>query len=121
MTTTALRFQPIFINDRLYGMGLESLGFCLKKYETILGAFVFMPNHWHGVLWREGGFYLSGFMRDFKRFTSVQIRRELVKVGRADGFELGVNESDRKSYKIWQHRFDVVAINTPQVLETKIN
>jgi putative transposase len=102
-------------------MGLESLKFYLSKYNVILSAFVFMPNHWHGVLFRVGGFDLSGFMRDFKRFTSVQIRKNLEMKEEAKPFETGVTKYGRLTYTIWKNRFDVVSIFSPDVLKTKVD
>jgi putative transposase len=119
VTTTAHNFNPIFLNDDLYQMGMKSLGFCLNKYGCSLCAFVFMPNHWHGILWKENGFDLSGFMRDFKRFTSVQIRKHLVKFELDQPFIVSERRSGRPEYRIWMNRFDVVAIKTLNVLLTK--
>jgi putative transposase len=60
-------------------------------------------------------------MRDFKKFTSGEIRRKL----EADEY-LSELESLRYKYrkqkiKVWQDRFDDVALYSRKVLETKLN
>ena len=121
LTTTAKDFMPIFINDDLFRKGVESLRFCLDKYHVLLCAFVFMPNHWHGILWKEGGFDLSGFMRDFKRFTSVQIRNTLRELGLDGNFIIRTKPSGCHNYQIWMSGFDAVAIRSSRVLKTKVD
>ncbi len=121
ITTTSHNFLPIFHSETDYEMGIDSLKFCSEKYNVLITAFVFMPNHWHGVLWQEGGFDVSGFMRDFKRFTSVQIRKQLIKRELEKPFITGKSKSDRKTYSIWKPRFDVVLIKSINMLKTKVN
>ena len=121
VTTTAHNFLPIFRNEKDYRTGVESLAFCVRKYSVRVAAFVFMPNHWHGVLWREGGFDISGFMRDFKRYTSVQIRNRLIQDEEAAPFVTGSSSTGRKTFKIWKNRYDLVAITSQDVYKTKVN
>jgi putative transposase len=121
VTTTAYNHLQIFRIAEDYHIGLDSLKFCLNKYGAILTAFVFMPNHWHGILWHEDKLDLSGFMRDFKRFTSVQLRRRMAQNGHESHFILSKSPEGRVRYRIWTGRFDVVAIVSRKVLEIKMN
>jgi len=78
-----------------------------------------MPTHWHGIIWREGGLDLSGFMRDFKRFTSVQLRKKLAQRNQESEFIISKSSDGHIRYRIWKERFDVVSITSDHILQVK--
>jgi putative transposase len=99
---------------------INSLIFCLKKYEADLIAYALMPNHIHLILFYNGKADVSGFMRDLKKYTSVKIRQLLEKDGRNETIEKLKYEKDGQKFKIWKERFDAVIIRHKNVLLTKV-
>jgi putative transposase len=80
----------------------EALTFRLQKTDSRLAAYVFMPSHLHFILFISGK-QLSGFMRDFKKYTAHKSLCGLC-----------------HTLKTWQDRFDRQAIWTQDVLLAKI-
>ncbi|MCF7811883.1 transposase [bacterium] len=75
----------------------------LEKYDAKLIGYVFMPSHIHLILDIDGA-KLSGFVRDFKKFTSQKSLKHL-----------------KSQPSLWQERYDKVVIVKHKVLETKLN
>lgn len=59
-------------------------------------------------------------MRDFKKFTSVEIRRQIEKDGRNKLLDELRYEKRQQKFRVWQHRFDDVVLYTRKVLEIKL-
>lgn len=79
-----------------------------------------MPNHIHLILFYNDKPEVSGFMRDFKKYTSVKIR-QLLQCEEQNGIvEKLKYEKAGQKYKVWQDRFDAVIIRHKNVLITKM-
>ena len=120
VTTTFNDWMPLFINDNYYLLVIDSLKFCLNKYKAEIIAYVLMPNHIHLVLFYTDKIDLSGFMRDFKKYTSSKIRQQLFKEGREKELEELRYIRYGQMFKIWKDRFDAVVIRNKNVLVTKM-
>jgi putative transposase len=59
-------------------------------------------------------------MRDFKKFTSGEIRRQIEKDGRYKLLEELRYEKRQQKFKVWQDRFDDVVLYTKKVMESKL-
>lgn len=98
----------------------ESLNNCCTKYHCSILGFVLMPSHIHIVLFFEGKPQCSEYMRDFKKYTSRQIRLKLQSEQYKDIVQQLEYEVNRQHYKVWQTRFDAVVIRYSSVLHTKL-
>lgn len=100
--TTSFDNQQKFGNKTgVYEALAESLNHRIKKTDSKLMAYVFMPSYIHRLLSIKGD-RLSGFMRDFKKFTAKKTIREIT-----------------GKRKVWQDRYDRQAIWSEKVLMTK--
>lgn len=81
-----------------------SLVFCATKYSALIAGYVLMPTHIHLVIFIQGS-KLSGFMRDFKKFTAQKVVKDL----------------KGKSSTVWMPRYDRLAIYSDNVLREKLN
>jgi len=102
LTTSFEGLKKLGDKGGVYEALAESLNFRIIQTSAQLIEYVFMPSHIHLLLAIDGG-YLSGFMRDFKKFTAQKTLRNLVGLG-----------------KIWQDRYDRQAIWSEKILRTKI-
>ena len=59
-------------------------------------------------------------MRDFKKFTSGEIRRQVEMDSRENILEKLKYEKGKQKFKVWQDRFDDVVLYTRKVLEVKL-
>ena len=119
ITTTFKDWKVILHNDTYFNIICESLDFVCKKYIVDIIGYVLMPNHIHLVNVFSKPETVSGFMRDFKKFTSGEIRRQLFKDNNIELLnELKVGKN---KYKIWMDRFDDYALRDVHSVHTKIN
>ena len=120
ITTTFKDWLPLFINEDYFSIVADSITFCLKKYDVLLIAYVFMPTHIHMVLFFNDKIDPSGFMRDLKKYTSAKIRNLLIADKRLDEIQNIRYKKYGQNYKVWMDRFDCVIIKSKKVLLTKI-
>jgi len=63
-------------------------------------------------------------MRDFKRYTSVEIRKQSQRENRKyllERFKCNAEFTKNQKYKVWMDRFDDLIITTQKVMGIKIN
>ena len=122
VTTTCNNWKHLFINDKYYDLICSSLKFVCEKYKADLLGYIIMPNHIHLIIYFKNETKLSDLMRDFKKFTSVQIRKMLEEDGYLEILEsLRENIKDKKQvFKVWNDRFDDVAIYNEETLKIKL-
>lgn len=97
----------------------ESINFVGLKYKADILGYVIMPNHLHAIVFFKEGNKLSELMRDFKKFTSFKIRKE-VEVLQENLLErIRIDKKDRV-FQVWQDRFDDVWLKDKSLLETKL-
>src|SRR3989337_177445 len=73
VTTTAVEWINVFKGKEYFDILCESLIFCKDKFRCRLLAYCLMNNHVHLVVWPDRKAAISDFMRDFKKYTSVQM------------------------------------------------
>ena len=121
ITTTCNDWLPLFINEVCYRILSDSLNFVNEKYRVHTLAYVFMPNHIHLILLFEDGEVISSYMRDFKKFTSGEIRREIERQGRVDLLQKIKYKTKTQLYKVWQDRFDDFYLLNEKIFLIKMN
>ena len=77
VTTTVVDFIKIFTSDEYCQILIQNLDFYRQIYNFKIIAYVIMPNHIHLILWPQESRDLPKIMRDFKKYTSVEVRRLL--------------------------------------------
>lgn len=122
ITTSFNARKRLLRNKEYYEVIVASLEFLKKKYRFEIWAYVLMPSHIHLIMAFPNGNKLSAVMRDFKKFTAYEIRRLLEAEGNRKELE-GLRHPDGRTsqFRIWEPRFDDVAIFTPRVLKRKID
>jgi len=120
ITTTVKDFISIFpSNISFFDILIENLRFYLNKYSSTLFGYVLMPIHIHFLLFVPEKNSISDFMRDFKKFTSVQIR-DILRQNNTYNL-LSQFEDKRGEFSLWKDRFDSVVVYSEKVMETKLN
>lgn len=100
-TATILDWQHLLKPDKYKDIIIQSLQFLVKEKRIELNAFVIMSNHIH-LIWQTQSEHLKeNVQRDFLKYTSQTMIRdlELNHVEVLKVFE--VNAKDRK-YQVWQ-------------------
>jgi len=102
VTTSFHQSQKFGDIKGVYEILADSINFQLRKTDSKMLAYVFMPSHIHLLLLLDGK-KLAGFMRDFKKFTAQKHLIDLC-----------------KSNPVWQFRYDRQAVWSMDVVYTKI-
>ena len=121
ITTTCNEWLNIFINESYFLILRDSLHFVNTQYNSDILAYVLMPNHIHLVNLFEDGQDISDYMRDFKKFTSGEIRRKIEQDQRLELLNLLRYIEREQKFKIWKDRFDDVYLDGINNIQTKIN
>jgi len=120
VTTTCVKWLKLIEHAQAYNLIMQSLGFVNEKYQADLLGYVIMPNHLHLILYFKDLNHLSDYMRDFKKFTSTQIRKSLESRGYLDLIEKIRVEEKNRQFQVWQNRFDDLYLDNIKMLETKL-
>jgi len=121
VTTTCKDWLNLFIVDKYYEIICESISFVNIKFKASILAYVIMPNHLHIVVYFGIKNNLSDYMRDFKKFTSGEIRRMLEQDNQIELLNKIKYDFREQKFKVWQDRFDDVFLESIDIVETKIN
>ena len=121
VTTTCKDHLHIFKGENYIKILYGSLLFVNKKYDAEIVAYVFMPNHIHLILFFKNKMKLSEYMRDFKKFTSVAIRKLVEEDNRTELLKELRFEHREQKLKVWEDRFDDLFLITKKVLLIKLN
>ncbi len=100
--------------DRAKKIVLGVLNSQLSRQQGRCVGFVVMPNHVHAIVWFPADDQISEFVKEWKKRSSVQIKRllrtSLVSYGRT------INEDD----PVWQAGFYDFNIYSPRKLREKL-
>lgn len=125
VTTTVVQFAEVFsCGTPYYDILVSSLRFVLQEHHAPLVAYVLMPNHVHLIPAMPSGESISDLMRDFKKYTSTEIRKQLQLDGQIAFLRtLQRNARNKKNqmFKLWMDRFDDVVILDETTLEVKVD
>lgn len=125
ITFSTVKWLKVFVETKYIEIILDSIKYCQKHKSLELYAYCIMPTHIHMIARGENA-SLSGIIRDLKKFTSVQIVRQLEKDG--DKNELlevfrkeGLRIKRNLKYKFWQDGFHPLEITSALFFKEKIN
>ena len=106
LTLTVIRWYYLFDRHNRWQILLDSLKYCQQHKQLKIYAWVFMLNHIHLLIESPD---TTGFLRDFKSFTTNQIIKNIFAT-EPDVFKIfKVNGKSR----IWQ------STNMPELVETR--
>ncbi len=102
-TATILKWKTLLFNNSYKEIILDSLSFLVTNGRVKVYGFVIMPNHIHLIWQVREEHKLENVQRDFLKFTSQQIQKDL-RTNRPDrhkAFEVNLKE---RKYQIWQRK-----------------
>ena len=115
-----LDWLHLLLDDTYYTVISESMNFYCDKYNARVYGYVWMPNHIHCLLYFDDSTLMPSMMRDFKKFTSMQIRRKLEHDNRQIVRERLSYQVRTQKYKIWMDRYDAVPLWKREHVITKV-
>lgn len=125
VTTTVVRFLPIFSNSSFCDILINNIKYYREKFHFDVLGFVIMPSHFHWIVEVNPKYgTISDIMRDIKKHTAWQIFDELDKQGETKYNKIfreeaaGYKDQERK---LWMKRFDDEAIRNQRMFWVKLN
>jgi len=107
---------------------ISSFQYCIEKKGLILYAYVIMTNHIHIIAQAKTGINLSDIVRDFKKFTSVELLKQikLPTESRSDWilkrFEFAAKGNKRKNpNQLWTHDNHAEQLYSDNFIRQKLN
>lgn len=128
VTLTVVDWIDLFTRKELKLIIADSLNYCIKEKSLLVYAWCLMPSHLHMIIAAKEGAILSELMRDFKKYTSKQLVKEIQVIGESrkewllERFYLAGKDIKRvKQYKVWQDGSKAKGIETVNFLNQKLN
>uniref|UniRef100_UPI00404A1F2A REP-associated tyrosine transposase n=1 Tax=Fulvivirga sp. TaxID=1931237 RepID=UPI00404A1F2A len=119
ITMTVVYWIDVFSRRDYKDVIVESLNYCIANKGLNLYAWVIMSNHIHIVGKVETELGMSGFLRDFKKFTSkkiVELIQEIPDSRRdwlLDKFSFEARRTGRaENYKLWKDDNHAIEMST---------
>jgi REP element-mobilizing transposase RayT len=123
VTTSVIKHIRVFEIPDCAEAIMDSLRFYSKKYHIDIAIYVVMPSHLHMILTLSGDTSLSAVMRDFKKYTSIVVKKILTNNAKYSNllriFRNCAPRGSSRSFKLWQDRFDDVGLVSERVYLTK--
>ena len=106
---------------------INSLQFCQKEKGLVLFGYCLMPSHLHLIARAESSYTLSDILRDFKKFTSKAIIKQIMEEpeSRRDWMmeyfrRAGENLKGISNYKVWQNGNHSEVITSNKFFDEKL-
>jgi REP element-mobilizing transposase RayT len=77
LTMTVVGWIDVFIRKNHKLTIIDSFQYCQKEKGLVIFGYCLMPSHLHLIVRAEKNFTLSDILRDFKKFTSKAIIRQI--------------------------------------------
>jgi putative transposase len=129
LTFTTIGWIDLFTRPVYKEIILDSLKFCRKKKGLLLQGYILMPNHLHLIVSAAPGKYLSDIVRDFKKFTSSEIKGYLQDYqnieSRRDWMSsifgiAGRDNPANKEFQLWKNDNHPIALYSLEVIKQKL-
>lgn len=119
-TASILKWKSLLLNNEYKAIIIESLEFLTINKRVKVFGFVIMPNHIH-LLWQVSHPHkLKNVQRDFLKYCSQQIQKDLRTNNVSLYKEFEVNLKDRK-FQIWQRNPLSIDLYSRKVIEQKLD
>ncbi|NVK82687.1 MAG: transposase [Cytophagia bacterium] len=133
------QFRPYFLTFQVVGWAdifsrkiyrdivIDSLTYCRKERQLLIFAYVIMTNHIHVIFQSDCG-KLSDIVRDFKKFTSKAILKEIDMSGIESRrkwlnmiFEYHARYNKRSTLRqFWTHKNHAVELFSNQMIDSRL-
>ncbi len=126
LTLTAVEWADAFIRREHKQIICDSLNYCVDHKGLEIFAYVIMSSHMHIIARAKNG-NLSDIIRDFKKFTSTMLVKDLRSVTESrrewmlDLFKAGGKKQKKKSaMQVWQYNNHAMEVFSPKFTLSKI-
>ena len=127
VTLTIVKWLDVLSRNNQKMIIIDSLEYSQSNKSLDIYAYCIMSNHIHLIVGANGKFLLSDILRDFKKFTSRQIIKNIIEYNesRREIFLSAFKKEGRmnynqQNYKVWQRGYRAIEISSNKFLDQKI-
>ena len=128
LTFTIVGWIDVFTRLKYRDIVIESLKYCQKEKGLKINAFVIMSNHIHLIAHSDVN-ELSDIIRDFKKFTSTKINKEIIANSSESRSEwmlmlfkqYAMNNKNNTTYQLWKQDNKPIELSSPKWINQKID
>lgn len=129
VTFTVVNWIDLFIRDTYKETIIDSLKYCQREKGLSVHAYCIMTSHIHLILSAKEGHRLSDIIRDFKSFTSSQLRKA-IKENNSESrkewliwmFERAGKKNKRNSdFQLWQQHNHPIELSTNEMMDQRLD
>ncbi len=128
LTLSIVEWIDIFNCKKQKEMLINSLIYCQKEKGLVIYAWCLMPNHLHLICSVSSEIGMSGFLRDFKKFTSKEIVKLVMNTHESSQewilkqFKSACSHLKRdQEYKVWQDSKQAKIVFSASFFYQKLN
>jgi len=128
ITMTVVNLINIFTRKEQIQIIIDSLKHCQKEKELEIYGWCLMPSHLHIICRAGGKIGMSAILRDFKKYTSKKIVKQIIEESESENewilqqFKDACKYLKRKQeYKVWQDSNHAKIIFTNNFFHQKLN
>lgn len=125
---TIVEWIDVFSRNIYRDIIIDSLKYCISEKGLNVYAYCIMTNHIHLVVNCNEPFQLKDTIRDFKKFTSKALIKEVSRSGESrrewllERFRKAANQSAKsKNYKVWQTGNHAIELYNQRFTWVKVN
>ena len=124
ITCTVVEWVDLFTRPAYKEIIVDALNYCTTNKGLVLNAWVLMTNHLHFIGRCEAPFRMSDFLRDFKKYTSKKLVKEMIELPESrrdwimDKFNFIARKTHRaEKYKVWTDDNHAIHLHNINALE----
>lgn len=128
VTITVVGWIDVFTRKNHKQLLIDSLKYCQQHKGLVIFGWCLMPSHLHMIVMAEGDNTLSDILRDFKKYTSKAIVKQMDEEPESrrewmleQFFKAGETLKQIKNYKFWQDGNQAKEIYGNKFLFEKLN
>ncbi|HRN36438.1 MAG TPA: transposase [Flavobacteriales bacterium] len=128
LTLTVVDWIDVFTRKEHAYVICDSLNYCIANKGLVVHAWVIMSNHMHMIAKGAPGHDISAILRDFKKFTSKALVRQIQDAPESRRewmlrhFAYRASSIKRISgFKFWEDGNHAILVNTPEKWEQRFN
>ena len=127
VTFSVIGWIDVFTRNEYKNIVVESLRLCQSKKGLLIYARCIMSNHLHMIVGRNGPFRIEEIIRDFKKYTSVQLCRAIENNGGESRkewmlsyFRKAVESSSKHvKYQFWQNEYHPIELSSNKMQDQR--
>lgn len=127
-TFTVIQWIDLFTRKEYKDILVDSLNFCVENKGLEIFSWVIMSNHVHIISRVKPSYRFSNFLRDFKKYTSKAIIKEMHRIHESrkewllDKFNFEAKRTTRaKNHKIWKDSNHAIEMGAQIDIWQKVN